>query len=134
MRSETFAPAASAARAVLSSAFCMAGLASFQRWVRVNAIRGGAGTLPSTRRSRPVMAAAVKATSATPAPKTPAVSKCHATSFTPTNGIKRYDGLNPATLQNDAGGTTEPAVCVPNVIGTIPAATAAHEPDDEPPG
>ena len=29
---------------------------------------------------------------------------------------------------------TEPPVCVPMAIGTIPAATAAAEPDDEPPG
>ena len=49
-------------------------------------------------------------------------------------GISRYDGLNPVTPQNAAGRITEPAVCVPNAIGTMAAATAAAEPDDEPPG
>jgi len=64
----------------------------------------------------------------------PAVSRCQDTSLTPTIGISRYDGLNPATPQNAAGRITDPAVCVPNVIGTKPAATAAAEPADEPPG
>ena len=36
--------------------------------------------------------------------------------------------------QNDAGRMTEPPVCVPSASGTIPQATAAAEPDDEPPG
>ena len=36
--------------------------------------------------------------------------------------------------QNAAGRITEPPVCVPVAIGTMPAATAAAEPDDEPPG
>ena len=29
---------------------------------------------------------------------------------------------------------TEPLVCVPSASGTMPAATAAAEPEDEPPG
>ena len=29
---------------------------------------------------------------------------------------------------------TEPSVCVPKASGTMPAATEAAEPDDEPPG
>src|SRR5262249_50682190 len=75
-----------------------------------------------------------KATSATPAPNRPAVSRCQATSFTPTIGIKRYDGLKAATPQNAAGRITEPAVCVPKASGTMPAATAAADPAEEPPG
>ena len=43
-------------------------------------------------------------------------------------------GLKPTTPQNDAGRITEPLVCVPIASGTIPAATAAAEPDEEPPG
>jgi hypothetical protein len=42
--------------------------------------------------------------------------------------------LNAAMPQKAAGRITEPAVCVPNAIGTIPAATAAADPADEPPG
>ena len=52
----------------------------------------------------------------------------------PAVGISRYDGLKPVTPQNAAGRITEPAVWVPNAIGSMPAATAAQEPDDEPPG
>ena len=62
------------------------------------------------------------------------MSRCQATSLTPTIGISRYDGLKPATPQNAAGRITEPAVCVPKAIGTMPAATAAAEPAEEPPG
>src|ERR1700682_1639345 len=36
--------------------------------------------------------------------------------------------------QNAAGRITEPAVWLPNAIGSIPAAIAAQEPDDQPPG
>lgn len=43
-------------------------------------------------------------------------------------------GLKPSTPQTAAGRTTEPAVCVPRAIGTIPSATAAAEPLEEPPG
>src|SRR5262249_51822973 len=40
----------------------------------------------------------------------------------------------PTTPQKAAGRRTEPTVCVPRAAGTIRAATAAAEPDDEPPG
>ena len=36
--------------------------------------------------------------------------------------------------QKDAGPRTEPPVSLPSAISTRPAATAAAEPDDEPPG
>src|ERR1700722_1416215 len=97
-------------------------------------MRGAAGAARSTRRSRPVTAAVTKATSATPAPNTPAVSGCEAPSWMPAVGTSRYEGLKPVTPQNAAGRITEPAVWVPNAIGSIAAATAAQEPDDEPPG
>jgi hypothetical protein len=42
--------------------------------------------------------------------------------------------LNPTTPQNAAGRTMEPLVWVPRATGTIPAATAAAEPIEEPPG
>ena len=43
-------------------------------------------------------------------------------------------GLNPTTPQKAAGRMTEPLVCEPTASGTMPAATAAAEPLDEPPG
>ncbi len=36
--------------------------------------------------------------------------------------------------QKLAGRITEPPVCVPSASGTCPSATAAAEPEDEPPG
>src|SRR6202020_1674726 len=53
---------------------------------------------------------------------------------TPMRGIAPKLGLRPTTPLKAAGRITEPSVCVPNASGTIPAATAAAEPDDEPPG
>ena len=43
-------------------------------------------------------------------------------------------GLYPTMPQNAAGRTTEPLVWVPIAAGTNPAATAAAEPLEEPPG
>ena len=43
-------------------------------------------------------------------------------------------GLNPTMPQNEAGRTTEPLVWLPTASGTCPAATAAAEPLDDPPG
>jgi hypothetical protein len=43
-------------------------------------------------------------------------------------------GLTPTTPQNAAGCRTEPPVSEPSAMGTIPAATAAADPPDDPPG
>jgi hypothetical protein len=43
-------------------------------------------------------------------------------------------GFSPNTPQKEAGRTTDPAVCVPSATGTMPSATAAAEPLDDPPG
>src|SRR3981081_4616986 len=80
------------------------------------------------------MAAAAKAASATPAANTPAVSSHQEKHFMPTVGSLRKGGLNPAMPQKAAGRTTEPPVWLPSAIGTMPAATAAAEPEDDPPG
>ena len=42
--------------------------------------------------------------------------------------------LYPNTPQNAAGRMTDAAVCEPSAIGTMPSATAAADPLDEPPG
>ena len=52
----------------------------------------------------------------------------------PTLGNSRNDGLKPATPQYEAGRITEPPVWLPVASGSMPAATAAAEPDEEPPG
>ena len=48
--------------------------------------------------------------------------------------MRPYVGFTPTMPQNAAGWRTEPPVSEPNAIGTMPAATAAAEPPDEPPG
>src|SRR5436309_379464 len=111
----------------------MSALASDHRW-RTRAMRDAAGLLRSTRRSRPAMAAAANATSATPAANSPTVSRCHEKHFAPTVGSILNDGLKPATPQKAAGRMTDPPVWVPIATATMLAATAAAEPDDEPPG
>jgi hypothetical protein len=42
--------------------------------------------------------------------------------------------LTPTTPQKAAGRITEPIVCVPSASGQSPAATAAADPLEEPPG
>src|SRR5205085_5572694 len=83
---------------------------------------------------RLVTAERARARSFTPAANRPTVSSVHEKHFTPTVGSSRNDGLIAATPQNEAGRITEPPVCVPSASGTMPAATAAAEPDDDPPG
>ena len=53
---------------------------------------------------------------------------------TPSRGTRPRVGARAATPQNAAGRPIEPMVCVPSAASTKPAATAAAEPDDEPPG
>ena len=45
-----------------------------------------------------------------------------------------YEGLYPTTPQYAAGLITDPVVCVPKQIGDIKAATAAADPELDPPG
>ena len=43
-------------------------------------------------------------------------------------------GFSPTMFPNAAGTRPDPAVSVPSATGTIPAATAQPDPEDEPPG
>ena len=94
--------------------------------VRAKARRGsrGGGTsqLPSS------------AASATLRPSSPSVSRRSLSRLIPAIERHPWVGLRPATPQNDAGRITDPAVWVPSASGTIPAATAAAEPLEDPPG
>src|SRR6185295_4054283 len=53
--------------------------------------------------------------------------------MTPARLTRPNVGMRPTTPQYDAGPRIEPPVSEPNATGTIPAATAAPEPVDEPP-
>src|SRR2546430_17591493 len=52
----------------------------------------------------------------------------------PGRGIRPWVGLKPQTPQYDAGRIVEPVVWLPSASGTMPAATAAADPLEEPPG
>ncbi|MCY1535037.1 hypothetical protein D9M68_704250 [compost metagenome] len=64
----------------------------------------------------------------------PMVSSDSQVSFMPSRNTRPTLGLNPTTPQYAAGRIIEPPVCVPRAAGTMPAATAAAEPLEEPPG
>ena len=64
----------------------------------------------------------------------PTVSSDGLNGLTPSAGTRSNVGLAPTTPQKDAGRTIDPAVWVPSASGTVPAPTAAAEPDDDPPG
>src|SRR6267378_1128096 len=65
---------------------------------------------------------------------TPTWSRVSAKGSAPWMGKLSKLGLKPTTPQNAAGRITEPLVCVPTATGTWPAATAAADPEEEPPG
>src|SRR5262249_11275956 len=82
----------------------------------------------------PRMASTRRAQSATARPNTPTVSMDQAMPLIPVTGRRPKVGLNAATPQYAAGRITDPTVWLPKASGTIPAATAAADPEDEPPG
>ena len=52
----------------------------------------------------------------------------------PSAGTRPAEGFQPVTPQQWAGMRTEPPVSEPRATKAAPLATAAAEPDDEPPG
>src|SRR6185369_10144986 len=82
----------------------------------------------------PLTACANRLTSCTVRANRPTVSSDHEKHFIPAVGSTAKLGLKPTMPQYDAGRMVEPPVCDPIASGTRPAATAAADPDDEPPG
>ena len=80
------------------------------------------------------MTACTSAASATERVIGPPWSSDGASGMTPSSGTVPCAPLSPTTPQNADGRRIEPTVCVPIATGTWRAATAAAEPDDEPPG
>src|SRR5437588_4442201 len=66
--------------------------------------------------------------------KNPTVSKLGANGSTTSRLRVPNVGLNPTTPQYDAGRRIDPCVCDPSANGTMPAATAAADPLELPPG
>ena len=107
------------------------------RSIKLETISIRNGPLPKLGRAAsraPIIAVYHCAASSTVRVKTPMVSSVSDCNFTPLRGTRPKVGLNPTTPQYAAGRMIEPAVCVPNASRTMPAATAAAEPEDEPPG
>src|SRR5512144_2122907 len=84
--------------------------------------------------ARSAIADASNAASATLRVNVPTVSSVALNTLMPAYGIAPRVGLNPTMPQYAAGRITDPFVCVPSAPATCPAATAAADPDDEPPG
>src|SRR5581483_4335630 len=84
--------------------------------------------------SRPAMMCVASAASSTVRPNTPTWSSDDANATRPNRLTRPYVGFTPTTPQNAAGCRTDPPVSDPSAIGTTPAATAAADPPDEPPG
>ena len=80
------------------------------------------------------MTRATASASSTVRANTDTVSTDRHAGTTPRDGIAPTVGLSPTMLPNAAGTRPDPAVSVPRLTGTIPAATATPEPDDDPPG
>src|SRR5947208_15285610 len=64
----------------------------------------------------------------------PTWSSDDAKAISPYREIRPYVGFSPTTPHSAAGWRTEPPVSVPSAHTASPAATAAADPPDEPPG
>src|ERR1700681_1979208 len=84
--------------------------------------------------SNPAMLSRPSAASSTVRPRTPIWSSDDAKATSPYRLTLPYVGFTPTTPQKAAGCLTEPPVSEPSAIGVIPAAPAAADPPDDPPG
>ena len=91
------------------------------------------GVVDASSGSGPAIASRSSAQSSAVRASGPTVSYVHETGTTPRFGTRPVEGRMPVTPQNAAGIRIEPAVSVPRVPGTSPAATAAPLPPLEPP-
>ena len=83
--------------------------------------------------SGPSITSATRASTAPSRAKIPQVSKLGANGMQLSIEIAPQVGRNPQTPQNAAGARTDPPVSVPSAKSTRPPATAAAEPQDDPP-
>jgi hypothetical protein len=75
----------------------------------------------------------MSATSSTVSAIGPTVSSVGTSGYTPSLGISPHCDLRPTTSQAAEGSRTEQPVSEPSASSQRPAASAAAEPDDEPP-
>src|SRR5665213_11563 len=99
---------------------------------------GSGGTVTSalvaSNGSSPDITYVASSASRTDLAHTPIWSRDEPNATRPNRLTRPYVGFTPTTPQNAAGWRTLPPVSDPSAMFTIPAATAAAEPPDEPPG
>ena len=92
------------------------------------------GSRTASAPSGPEITASIRAAVATSLARAPTVSREGASGWTPVRLTRPRPGFRPTTPQVDAGMRTDPPVSLPSAASQNPAATAAADPDDEPPG
>jgi hypothetical protein len=80
------------------------------------------------------MTSSSAAASSTVGANGPICSRELAYATSPYRETRPYEGLMPTTPQNAAGQRTDPPVSLPSARSASPAATAAADPPEEPPG
>ena len=81
----------------------------------------------------PASTSSASAVSSTVRVSTPSVPKPANSASSGPSGTRNRDGLSPTTPQQDAGMRIEPPASLPWAIASMPAATAAALPPEEPP-
>src|SRR4051795_2273155 len=93
----------------------------------------GAPSVVGSRGSGPIVAAAISPQSSAVRAKGPTVSSVNESGIALARLTRPLVGFSPVTPQKCAGMRIEPPGSEPSAAGTSRAATAAPEPDDEPP-
>jgi len=97
--------------------------------ITMNRVNGCPGMASDSSRTLPTVAS-----SSASRENQPTVSKHRANGMIPSVLTAPGEVRMPYTPQSLAGTRTDPAVSVPSAKSTTPAATAAADPDDDPPG
>src|SRR5439155_7348275 len=95
---------------------------------------GGSSRLVASSGSYPAMAERRVAASRTSRVSVPTWSSDEANAMRPYLEMRPYVGLSPTMPQREAGWRTDPPVSVPSAHTASPAATAAADPPEDPPG
>ena len=93
----------------------------------------GSGGPSGVEGPSPASTSSASAVSPTVRVSTPSTPKPSNAASSGPSGTRKRLGLRPTTPQQDAGMRIEPPASLPCAIGTMPAATAAALPPEEPP-
>ena len=95
---------------------------------------GGDSTVEGSSGSAPVLTVNAAASIATVRARKPGESNDGASATPPAREMRPKVVFSPSTPQNAAGSRIDPPVSLPMASGTSPAATAAADPPEDPPG